>query len=168
MDFFLYFIVLLKAVLFSTGGFGPLPSLHTDFIANSWAIEKQFTEALSIGQITPGPNGLWVVSLSYLTGGITGSVLACFALTIPPLFVLLVQQCYKRIAHLAVTKGFLDGLVLVLTSFTVLVLANIFQNGTINTLTVIIMIISAILAISRRVPVNLILLIAALIGAIKG
>jgi len=168
MDFFLYFVVLFKAVLFSTGGFGPLPSLHADFLANGWATATQFTEALSIGQITPGPNGLWVVSLCYLTGGLTGAALGCLALVLPPLFVLFVQKCHGKIAHLAATKGLLDGVVLVLASFTVLVLADMFRNGGMDIMAVLIMLVSAILAITRRVPVNLILLVAALIGAITG
>ena len=168
MDFFLFFSELFKSILFSTGGFGPLPSLHTDFLAYGWATETQFTEALSIGQITPGPNGLWVVSLCYLTAGLTGSILACLALVLPPLSVLFVQKCHSRIAHLAATKGFLDGVVLVLASFTVLVLADMFRHGGMDPLAILIMVVSTILAVTRLVSVNLILLAAALTGALIG
>ena len=33
----IYFLLFLKASLFSTGGFSNLPSLHQDLIANGWA-----------------------------------------------------------------------------------------------------------------------------------
>ena len=64
---FIYFLLFLKASLFSTGGFSNLPSLHQDLIANGWAKEVDFGESIAIGQISPGPNGLWVISLGYLT-----------------------------------------------------------------------------------------------------
>jgi len=56
----------LKASLFSTGGFSNLPSLHQDLLANAWAKEADFGQSIAIGQISPGPNGLWVISLGYL------------------------------------------------------------------------------------------------------
>ncbi len=37
MNWFFFFSTILKAVLFSTGGFGPLPLLHADFISRAWA-----------------------------------------------------------------------------------------------------------------------------------
>ena len=164
MDWLLFFGVVLKSVLFSMGGFGPLPSLHTDFIAHGWASENQFTEALAVGQITPGPNGLWVVSLCYLVAGLPGAVLACIALLLPPLLILIVQQCYGRIANRPTTQGLLDGVVLVIVSFSIIVLANIFCSNGLDIGMISIAIISAALAISRCVSVNLILLSAALIG----
>jgi chromate transporter len=168
MDWLLFFGVVLKSVLFSIGGFGPLPSLHTDFIAHGWANEKQFTEALAVGQITPGPNGLWVVSLCYLVAGLPGAVLACIAILVPPLFVLLIQQCYARIANRPATQGLLDGVVLVIVSFSVIVLAAIFSSNGLDTGMLAIAVVSAALAITRRVSTNLILLFAAVIGLIVG
>lgn len=166
MDWIMFFGVVLKAILFSTGGFGPLPSLHTDFIAHGWASEKQFTEALAIGQITPGPNGLWVVSLCYLVAGLPGAVLSCIALLLPPLLVLIVQCCHARIANRPGTQGFLDGVVLVIVSFSVIVLAGMFQSNGLDKGMVFIAVISAVLAISRRVSANLILVLAAVVGLI--
>src|SRR6266571_4839680 len=69
---FIYFLLFLKASLFSTGGFSNLPSLHQDLIANGWATDLDFGQSIAIGQISPGPNGLWVISLGYLTYGYLG------------------------------------------------------------------------------------------------
>jgi chromate transporter len=166
MNWIIFFWVVLKSVLFSTGGFGPLPSLHGDFIARKWAGEKQFTEALAIGQITPGPNGLWVISLCYLVAGLPGALLSCLALLLPPLLILIVQRCYLRIANHPATHGLLDGIVLVITGFNAIVLARLFWSNGSNIGLIAIAVISAVLAISRRVSVNIILISAALIGLI--
>jgi chromate transporter len=165
MDWLLYFWLVIKASLFSTGGYGPLPILHADFTARGWAGEKQFTEALSIGQITPGPNGLWVISLGYLIAGLTGALLATLALILPPLLVLVVAQGHARIAGHPATQGFLDGVVLVIVvSFSLIVLAQILVSNGLDLRTAVICAASAALALSRRVSANLILLAAALLG----
>lgn len=168
MNWILFFWVVLKSVLFSTGGFGPFPSLHADFIARGWASEKHFTEALSIGQITPGPNGLWVVSLCYLVAGLPGAILSCIALVLPPLLILIVRRGYNRIGHHPATQGLLDGVVLVITSFSVIILGRMLLSSGIHIGMMAIATISAILAISRRVSINIILIVAVLIGLIFG
>jgi chromate transporter len=168
MNWIIFFWVVLKSILFSTGGFGPFPSLHTDFISHGWAAEKQFTEALSIGQITPGPNGLWVVSLCYLVGGLPGAVLSCIALLLPPLLILIVQRGYTHIEKHPATQGLLDGVVLVIISFSVIILVRMFFGNGANIGMIAIAVISATLAASRRVSTSIILLVAVIIGFVLG
>lgn len=166
MHWIIFFWTVLKSALFSTGGFGPFPSLHTDFLAYGWAVERHFTEALSIGQMTPGPNGLWVVSLCYLVAGLPGAVISSIALLLPPLLILMVQRFYVRIGNHPSIQGLLDGVVLVISGFSVVILIKMFiSNGaTIGMLAI--AIISAVLAISRRVSTNIILIFAFFIGFI--
>ncbi|MDQ0204820.1 chromate transporter [Pectinatus haikarae] len=162
----LFFLTILKAVLFSTGGFGPLPSLHADFLANGWATEQQFAEAIAIGQIAPGPNGLWVVSLANLAGGMTGAVLGAIALILPPFFILLVRKFYARIRFYPSTQGILDGMVLVVSTFSIVVLATIYFNSSPDIILLFITAASAFLAYTKRISVNLILIISAAAGAL--
>ena len=164
IDWFTFFWLVLKSYLFSTGGFGPLPSLHTDLIERGWADERHFTEALAVGQLSPGPNGLWVVSLSYLIAGLPGAILACIAMLMPPLLTLLVQLGHARIANHPATHGLLDGVVLVIVGVSVVILADLLRANGLELSTLVIVACSAALAISRRVPVNLILAMAAVAG----
>lgn len=166
MHSLLFFWVVLKAALFSIGGFGPLPSLHAELISRGWAKEHHFVEALSVGQVTPGPNGLWVVSLCYLIEGWTGAILGCIALTLPPLFVLVTQKFYVGISNRPATQGVLDGVVLVVVSFSVIALCEIFKSYGLHLSLLAIAAASAVLALSRRVPTNAILVAAAVIGFI--
>ncbi len=105
----IYFLLFLKASLFSTGGFSNLPSLHQDLLANGWAKEVNFGQSIAIGQISPGPNGLWVISLGYLTYGYLGAFLALIAITIPALLVLVVSAGYARIEHRVWVRGAMHG-----------------------------------------------------------
>jgi chromate transporter len=92
----LYLLIFLKASLFSSGGMGNLPSLHQDLRSLGWATEADFGQALLTGQISPGPNGLWVVSLGYLTGGYLGALFALLAITLPCLLVLVISAIYRH------------------------------------------------------------------------
>src|SRR4029079_7506336 len=95
IDALLYFWVMFKASLLSTGG-GNIPILHQDLLARGWKTERQFAEALAIGQISPGPTGLWVISLGYLLDGLRGALLSLVAIVLPPLLVLGINCVYRR------------------------------------------------------------------------
>ncbi len=111
----IYFLLFLKASLFSTGGLSNLPSLHQDLIGAHSANEAEFGQSLAIGQISPGPSGLWVISLGYLTYGYPGAFMALIALTIPPLLVLAIEGGYNRIEHLAWVQEFTLGVSLAIS-----------------------------------------------------
>jgi chromate transporter len=106
----IYFLLFIKASLFSSGGFSNLPSLHQDLIGNGWAREAQFGQSIAIGQISPGPNGLWVISLGYLSYGYLGALIALIAITLPPLLVLAISAMYQQIAHQHWVSGLMQGI----------------------------------------------------------
>ncbi len=161
MNPLVYFLIFIKASLFSTGGFGNLPSLHQDLIDNGLATDADFGQAIAVGQITPGPNGLWVISLGYLTYGFLGVVLAFTAILIPPFLVLALSAVYRKIEHKPSVKGAMRGLSLaVVGSLLVISSLLIFAPG-IDWRGWLIGLASFGLALSQRVPVILILVLAA-------
>lgn len=130
MDWLAWFWIFLKSVLTSTGGFGPLPSLRADLIARGWADDTQIAEALAVGQVSPGPNGLWVVVLGFMIGGAAGAALSLIAVTLPPLLVLVAQRGFERFGPHPLTRGFLSGLALAIAGVGLVVLARIvFREG---------------------------------------
>lgn len=166
MDWLTYFLIFLKASLLSTGGRGPLPYLYTDLIARGWAVESNFAEALIVGEISPGPSGLWVVSLGYLTGGLIGALLAALAVAIPPLAVLLVARAHDRLKSYSATRGVLDGLVLAIVGSGIAVLASLFVSNGVNAITLAIAVVVAALTFTGRVPTWVLLVGAGLVGAL--
>ena len=150
--------------MLSTGGFGPLPILHDDFIARGWATERQFTEALGVGQISPGPNGLWVVSFGFLTGGLPGALLALLGILLPPFAVLLVQRAYQRVGHLTATQGFTDGMALAIGGAGLVIFARLFVVEGIDVRGLLIFAGAFGLALLNRVPVVVVIGLAAAAG----
>ncbi len=165
MDGLTFFLLFLKASLLSTGGRGPFPYLYTDLIARGWAVESNFAEALTVGEISPGPSGLWVISLGYLTAGLPGALLASLAIVIPPLLVLIVARIHDRLKSLPATAGVLDGLVLAIAGSSIVVLAGLFVSNGMNVITFAIALIAAVLAFDGRMPTWVLLASAAFAGA---
>jgi chromate transporter len=162
----LYFWLFLKASLFSTGGMGSLPSLHADLLARRWATERHFVEALAIGQVSPGPNGLWVISLGYLTNGLTGALLALVALCLPPLLVLAIERAYRRVQHHPGVEGFVRGLMLAVVGIFAVVLMGFLRSGGTDIRSIGIALGGAALALTKRVPIVVILAGAAIAGMV--
>ena len=161
-----YFWLLLKASMFSTGGMGNLPSLHNDLIARGWATEGDFGEALAIGQISPGPSGLWVISFGYLTAGVRGSLLATLAIVLPPLLVIAVDRLYARVQHHPAVEGFVRGLSLAVVGIFVVVLYGVVKGVGIDARSLSILAGAVVLSSMKRVPVIAILAAAGVVGAV--
>ena len=163
MNPLLLFWAMLKASLLSTGS-GNIPILHEDLLSRGWASEQQFAEALAIGQISPGPTGLWVISLGYLVDGVRGSLLAVVAITVPPLLVLLVHRLYRRIGHHPATDGFVRGLTLAVVGILLVVLSGILARTGIGARSVLIATAAVAIGVTRRLPVIAVLALGAAAG----
>src|SRR5205814_872920 len=125
-----FFWIMFRAALLSTTGTGNLPIVHQDLISRGWATERQFAESLAIGQISPGPTGLWVISLGYLVGGLRGVALTLVAIAVPPMLVLLlVHGLYRRYGHHPAVEGFVRGLGLAVAATFVIVLTGIMNTA---------------------------------------
>jgi chromate transporter len=160
----IYFLLFLKASLFSTGGFSNLPSLHQDLIGNGWAGEGDFGESIAIGQISPGPNGLWVISLGYLTYGFLGAFMALIAITLPALLVLLVSAGYHRIEHQRWVPGFMRGISLSVVGITLTVVWAIMQQPGTDWRGWLIAAAAFGLALNQRINIFVILTLAGIAG----
>src|SRR5579863_9654122 len=153
----IYFLLFLKASLFSTGGFSNLPSLRQDLIGNNWATDTDFAQSIAIGQISPGPNGLWVISLGYLTYGYLGALLALVAITLPPLLVLVIAATYDRIERQRWVQGLMRGISLAVVGILLTVVWSIIRQPGVDWKGWLIGAAAFGLALSRRVNILVIL-----------
>ena len=160
----LYLVLFIKASLFSSGGFSNLPSLHQDLISEGWAIEADFGQSLAIGQLSPGPNGLWVISLGYLTYGFTGAALALLAITIPPFLVLAIAAIYDRIATLNWVNALMRGVSLAVIGIMLSVSWTILTRSNLDWRSLLLAAAACGLALTKRVNILVILLLAAAAG----
>jgi chromate transporter len=164
MNALLYFWLFLKASLLSTGGLGNLPFLQQDLTALGWANQYDFLTAIAVGQVSPGPNGLWSISLGYLTFGWLGAALATLALCLPPLTALGVAALYHRMETQPAVQNFTRGISMGVVGLT-LGVAWTLARTTITDWRGIAICFGALgLMLSKRVQVIWVLALAALAG----
>ena len=162
----IYFLLFLKASLFSMNSTGNLPSLHQDLLARGWAQQANFGEAIAIGQISPGSNGLWAISLGYLSYGWLGAFLALLAITFPPFLILPLAAIYHRIEHQAWAQALLRSLSLVSIGFLFATAWSIFGSvdHQANWIDLLICMVACMLCLNRRIGSLPVLLAAAGVG----
>ena len=109
MNELVLFLIFLKDAALSLGGLGALPLIRQDLVAPGLATDAQVVQALAIGRLSTGPNGLWIVSLGYFVAGWTGAALALLASCLPPLVMLPATVAARRILLTASFGGFVRG-----------------------------------------------------------
>ena len=160
-----FFLLVLRASFFSTGGFGNLPALHADLVeSRGWTTESAFTESLAVGQISPGPNGLWAVCLGFRIDGLRGGMVALVAICLPPLLVLAVAKLHARVADNPAVQGFLLGLGASVIGIFAVTLARLLWGIGITSVSGAICVCAFVLASTKRIPVTVILFAAAVAG----
>jgi chromate transporter len=103
------FAVLLKDSTLALGGLGSLPLLRQDLVATGFATDSQLVQALAIGRLSTGPNGLWIVSLGYQMAGLLGAAMALVASSLPPLVILPATAVARRWLLSAPFAGLVRG-----------------------------------------------------------
>jgi chromate transporter len=92
-------LVFLKAALLSSGGLQSLPILQDELIVQRELLTYgDFATAVAIGRITPGPNGLFVLSIGYYVGGLAGALAAAVGVILPPFLAIGLVRLHRRLA----------------------------------------------------------------------
>lgn len=141
-----------------------MPILHEDLVRVGFATDGIFAASMAIGQVAPGPSGLWVVSLGYFVGGVPYAFLALLAVSIPPAIVLLVGRAYEKHAKHPAVEGFVTGLGFAVVAVFAVVMARFLGNAGLSGNVIGVAFGAFALTVSERVPVILIILAAAALG----
>jgi chromate transporter len=106
------FLVFLKigAVVFGSG-YVLLAFLRADFVVHrGWLTDSQLTDAIAIGQVTPGPVFTTATFIGYLLHGASGAIVATIAIFLPAfLLVAASGPLLPRIRQSRIAGAFLDG-----------------------------------------------------------
>ncbi|MEU5883550.1 chromate efflux transporter [Spirillospora sp. NPDC047279] len=93
------------------GGFVIIPLMQAESVGHHhWMTAAEFTTAVALGQITPGPVVQTVAVVGYAAGGVAGGLLAAAVAFAPSFaFVLLGGPHFDRIRSSAAVQAFFDG-----------------------------------------------------------
>ena len=106
------FFLKVGSILFGSG-YVLLAFLRADLTDRwGWLTDQQLIDAVTVGQVTPGPVFTTATFIGYLLGGWVGAALATIAIFAPGfLFVAVSQPLIPRLRASALTGALLDGVV---------------------------------------------------------
>ncbi len=106
------FFLKVGSVLFGSG-YVLLAFLRADLVERwGWLTDQQLIDAITVGQVTPGPVFTTATFIGYLLGGWAGATLATAAIFAPGfLFVAVTQPLIPRLRASRTLGGCLDGVV---------------------------------------------------------
>lgn len=107
------FFAKVGSVLFGSG-YVLLAFLRADLTERwEWLTDQQLIDAVTIGQITPGPVFTTATFIGYLLGGWSGAILATIAIFLPGfIFVAISQPLIPKLRNSRPLGGILDGIVI--------------------------------------------------------
>ena len=114
---------------------------------------------------SPGPNGLWIVSLGYLISGWWGALSATVAVLLPPLLVLVIERLYSRVSDHPAVEGLMRGLSLAVVGIFLVVMGRMVATFQHDNLALAATVVALGLGLSKRVPVLWVILGAGVLVA---
>ena len=91
------YLVLLKATCTSFAGLASLPVVHDELVEKRHVLtDSQLTQAVVIIRSTPGPVGLYIVSVGYFAAGVSGAVAGWLAMVTPALLIIPILGFARR------------------------------------------------------------------------
>jgi chromate transporter len=107
----LFFVFLKIGAVLYGGGYVILAFLQNDFVERlGWLTQQQLIDAISIGQVTPGPLFTTATFIGYVLKGIPGALVATLAIFLPSfVFVAISHRFIVRLRRSPWFSGLLDG-----------------------------------------------------------
>jgi len=100
--------------LFSIGGgYAALPLIQEQVVQiNHWLTMTEFSDLITISQMTPGPIAINAATfVGTQVGGVGGALICTFANVLPScIIVLALAYCYRRFKQLKIVQNILSGL----------------------------------------------------------
>ncbi len=89
MNALLLYFLLLKATLTSFSGMTSLPIVRQELVVERKLLtDRQLNTAVAAGRVSPGPNGLYLVSVGYMAAGAAGACAGLCALITPAFLII--------------------------------------------------------------------------------
>jgi chromate transporter len=130
-----------------------------------WLTESQLLDAIAVGQFTPGPLFTTATFVGYLVGGVSGALIATFAIFMPSFILIAISGPLVPLLRRSLLAGaFLDGVNVSALALMAAVTVQLGQAALVDRSTIAIALISA--AVLLRCRINSAWLIGA--GAVCG
>jgi len=124
-----------------------------------WLTTQQLTDAIAVGQITPGPVLSSSTFVGYLAGGFWGGVASTVGVFLPSfIIVAITAPLVKKMRENAISSAFLKGVNASVVALILMVCVNLAQNALVDAWTIVILVAGlAVLMFTKAQPYVLVL-----------
>jgi chromate transporter len=150
------------------GGYAMIPMLQREFVNNyHWLSNKEFIDAIAIGQVTPGPLTVMNAFMGFKIGGLGGALIAMAASYLPCIIIVtLVTKYYLRHKELWLVMASFAGIKPAIVGLLAAVLIFLSQGSVTNPLTKGIAVVSFALLTFTKLDPSIIIIGSGVIGAL--
>ncbi len=161
------FFLKVGSVLFGSG-YVLLAFLRADLVDRwGWLSDAQLIDAVTIGQVTPGPVFTTATFIGYVLHGWSGALLATLGIFAPGfLFVAVSQPLIPRLRASAVTSAVLDGVVVASLGLMAAVTWNLLRSTIVDPTTAALAAAAAVLLFATRLNSTWLVLAGGVAGAV--
>ena len=161
------FFLKVGSVLFGSG-YVLLAFLRADLVDGwGWLSDAQLIDAITIGQVTPGPVFTTATFIGYVLHGWSGAALATLGIFAPGfLFVACSQPLIPRLRASAVTSAVLDGVVVASLGLMAAVTWNLFRATIVDPGAAVLALAAALLLFTTRLNSTWLVLAGGVAGAL--
>ncbi len=150
------------------GGYAMVPLLQQEFVNHfQFLTNKEFIDAIAIGQVTPGPLTVMNAFMGFKIGGLPGALIAMAASYLPCIIIVtIVTRYYLRYKELWLVKASFSGIKPAVIGLLAAVLIFLSNGSVINPITKGIAVVSFALLTFTRLDPSFIIIGAGIIGAL--
>lgn len=165
MKFLTLYLLLLKATATSFAGLASLPVLRDELVVQRHMLtDHQLNAAVVITRSTPGPVGVYVVSVGYFADGLSGAIAGWLAMATPALAILvLIRFIGPRATHPRV-RGMLQGVVLASAGLLLTSALPLARDALVTPLGIAIAVVGSIVMIAKKVDAVWVIAAGAALG----
>jgi chromate transporter len=162
----LFFTFLKIGSVLYGGGYVLLAFLRSDFVARlGWLTEKQLIDAIAIGQVTPGPLFTTATFIGYILAGVPGAILSTVGIFIPSFFFVAVSNRFiPKMRQSVWFAEFLNGVNAASIGLMAAVTIQLAKAVFVDLTSIILAVLSLILAIFTKISTTWIILTAVIFG----
>lgn len=164
---FLYFLKT-GAVLFGSG-LALLALIQNDVVNNfHWLTQQQLIDAITVGQVTPGPVSSTATFIGYQIAGFPGALAATIGIFLPSfVIVILIMKWLPNIKKGGIFHDFLQGVTIGVIALILVVAYRIFRSAITDIFTLIIALVGLFLLLKYKTETVYLILAGIAISLIK-
>jgi chromate transporter len=152
VKFLVLYFLFLRATATTFAGLASLPEIRSELVVQRHMLsDDQLNASVVITRSTPGPVGVYVVSVGYFAAGIVGATAGWLAMSTPALAIILIMSYMGKRAEHPRVKGLLRTVVLASAALLVTAALPLAHDAIRGPLTLALGIVSLVVLLSKKV-----------------